>query len=148
MNIPSGWTSTHYDTPLRLAFFIKLCFHMLFKRRMRTSRNSRWMNRRRSSSLRGKSLFSFYYFLRFIFFCKWIKCAYWIQFLWWKKIFASQYILECIKRRMRDISYVEYRMGVKADPSCTVLYIRCKLKFDSKIIFLPVWTLVVESGEQ
>ena len=40
------------------------------------------------------------------------------------------------------------RMGVKADPSCTVLYIRCKLKFDRKIIFSPVWTLVVRSGEQ
>ena len=78
-----------------------------------------------------KILFSFY-FLLFIFLCKWIKCAYWIQFLWWKKIFASQYILECIKRRMRDISYVEHRMRVKADPSCTVLYIRCNLKFDRK----------------
>ena len=88
MNIPSGWTSTHYDTSLRPAFFIKLCFQMLFKRRMRTSRNSRWMNRRRSSSLRGKSLFSFY-FLLFFFFCKWIKCAYWIQFLRWKKIFLQ-----------------------------------------------------------
>ena len=53
-----------------------------------------------------------------------------------KKIFASQYILECIKRGMRDISYVEYRMKVKADPSCTVLHIRCKLKFDRKHDFL------------
>jgi hypothetical protein len=80
MNIPSGWTSTHYDTPLRPAFFIKLRFHMLFKRRIL----GEWIGEEVvvcEEKVYSLSIFFFSFFL-----CKWIKCAFWIQFLRWKKI--------------------------------------------------------------